>query len=236
MHCLPALIRPGEKKKLGDHLRHIPGFPADSLHCGSFLFRKISVLQKIIALGQDHCYRRAQFMRSVGGESFFFFKRRLQFVQHHVKGFRHYIYLVFFSGKADPLGKVFLFIDFPRGSRKPRDRPERPAHKQISQNRRQRHHQWKQHQRKTNRDPETALGVCDGCDPAHPYCPVSGNFQGRIPDIPLNIPGRDFAEPLFQGDILCKLIRDPAAQKASALIISGKINPVLHLVKVPVKL
>ena len=91
---LRALIEPRDLKHAADERRHLVRLPVDDIERRLIIRRRLRVLARVLAGGEDDGRRRAQLVRGIGREALFSLERALESVEHIVKRCRELIDLV----------------------------------------------------------------------------------------------------------------------------------------------
>ena len=91
---LRALIEPRDLKHAADERRHLVRLPVDDIERRLIIRRRLRVLARVLAGGEDDGRRRAQLVRGIRREALLGLERSLKSVEHVVKGGRELIDLV----------------------------------------------------------------------------------------------------------------------------------------------
>ena len=94
VHLLRALVEARDLEHAADERRHLVRLPVDDIERRLIIRRRLRVLARILAGGEDDGCRRAQLVRGIRREALLGLERSLKPVEHVVKGGRELIDLV----------------------------------------------------------------------------------------------------------------------------------------------
>ena len=94
VHLLRALVEARDLEHAADERRHLVRLPVDDIERRLIIRRRLRVLARVLAGGEDDGRRRAQLVRGIRREALLGLERSLKPVEHVVKGGRELIDLV----------------------------------------------------------------------------------------------------------------------------------------------
>ena len=229
VHLLRALVEARDLEHAADERRHLVRLPVDDIERRLIIRRRLRVLARILAGGEDDGCRRAQLVRGIRREALLGLERSLKPVEHVVKGGRELIDLVAAARvrQADARLEILPVGDGIGRGRELAHGAQGAAGDEIPTDDRQ-HEQHRQQRPRQRQDDAHDAAVGVRVDDAAQPDAADHHVHAHIVDVIFVLPAVDEAHGLAaerQGLCGRELRRERALQDVAVRVIEHGIDP-----------